>query len=116
MAKQYRTADPVLIRALCADIAGIAQREYPWYAWGVRATADGSMIEMICDVPGLATTEGWMFSTERIQQVSGRTRMIRAACGEILERFGLSRERKTPLADVAAHLYRDTRGELHARH
>ena len=109
--KKRETGSPTLQRALALEIADLAQTLYPWYAWGVRVTDDGgSCIELVCTVEGVDQQHGWIFHTKAIQEVTGRRKAVEHACGEILERFGLARHRKTEIGEVVGN--RNARGDL----
>ena len=102
--------NPAMLRALCMDCIDFMQREYPHYAWGIKPSVDGSMIEIVCDVPGISTRHGYEIRTMDVENVTQRRPVLRNIGGEILERFGLARHARTEAGDVKGT--RNTLGQL----
>ena len=106
----FREGDPIMLKALCMDCVDYIQKIYPHVAWGIKPSEDGSMIELVADVPGIDTRHGFMIRTQDIENVTMRRRNLMNMGGEILERFGMSRHKKTEVAEIMGK--RNTRGQL----
>ena len=106
----YQKADPSLLNALCRDCVDFLQAEYPFYAWGVCPSPDGSMIDIVCDAPGISTRHGFSVYTTTVENVTLRRPTLRQAGGEVLERFNLARHKRTEASEVQGQ--RNTLGQL----
>lgn len=112
MRRERRQGNKRLLGNLCREIMTIAKGEYPHYGWIVSPSADGSTIEILLAQKGTSRMHGYVLHTDRIQDVTGRRGAIRYACGEILERFGFDRHRKTHVAEIVAPDRMNQRREL----
>lgn len=92
---------------IAKNIGDALVQHYPNREWGVRVDLPGQMIILTCD--SLSLTRGYYLPMQRDNIEQLRHRAVRA-CGEILERFNISRSRNFNPDDLET-VERDLRDE-----
>lgn len=87
----YLEGNQNLLRNLCTECATYLQGKYPHVAWGVRASVDGSMIEILPVGIGADQRYAFVEKTTVLQQATGRNQLLKRIGGEILERYRIDR-------------------------
>ncbi len=101
------SVDMDAVRFVAMKVANDLQRMYPFYAWGVKPTNDGSCIDILLNVTG--GDYGFTVHTKDVQGQTGRTKLLREAGGTLLESYNLERHKKTNILEAGAAM--NSRGE-----
>ncbi len=81
---------------------------YPQYAWGVKPSVDGTVIDIIIgNVPG---DYGVTIKTKQLQSGTGQKKLLMRECGALLERYHLDRGKHTAIEETG--MKQNRRGEF----
>lgn len=98
----HESTDPrhVVAVALCTSVGEALAKYYPRHRWRVAASADCSTVNITHD--GLGWRYGMVLHALSLHNVADMERKVMRAGGELLERYGVSRE---PIRDMAAEFW-----------